>query len=77
VPKLRLAAIAVGSAASTGLYFYDYVVGLMMLAAISLGHVALEFPLNSISIRDLGAIVGRGLRHPAKAAPVVATKFGA
>jgi hypothetical protein len=73
VPKLRLAVIAVASAASTALYFYDIALGFMMVTALSLGHVVLEFPLNSISIRDLGAIVGRGLRPPAKAAPVVAS----
>jgi hypothetical protein len=73
VPKLRLAAIALASAASTALYFYDFVLGFMILTALSLSHVVLEFPLNSISIRDLGAIMGHGLRHPAKAAPVVAS----
>jgi hypothetical protein len=73
VPKARLAAIAVVSAASTGIYFYDYALGLMMLTALSLGHVALEFPLNSISIRDLGMTLGRGLRPPAPAAVAAAS----
>ncbi len=51
VPKPRLAAIAALSVAATGLYIYDYAYGFMVLLLLSLTHVLLEFPLNSISIR--------------------------
>lgn len=53
VPPRRLAAIAVLSLAATGLYFYDYAAGFMVLLLLSLIHVLLEFPLNSISLRQL------------------------
>jgi len=61
IPKPRLAAIAASSAAATGLYFYDFVLGFTVLVTLSLLHVLLEFPLNSISIRQLGAAAGQGL----------------
>lgn len=60
VPKPRLAAIALLSLAATGLYFYDYASGFMVLLLLSLLHVLLEFPLNSISMRQLGAAIGGG-----------------
>ncbi len=66
VPRPRLAVIAALSLASTALYFYDYGNGLSVLLAISLGHVLLEFPLNGLAIRQLGAAaLGRGVRHSA------------
>ena len=55
VPRVRLVAIAALSAASTGLYFYNYEIGLSVLLLISLMHVLLEFPLNAASIGQLGA----------------------
>jgi hypothetical protein len=55
IPRARLAAIAALSAASTGLYFYNYEIGLSVLLLISLMHVLLEFPLNAVSIGQLGA----------------------
>jgi len=58
VPKLRLALIAALSIAATGFYFYDYVLGFALLLSLSLTHVLLEFPLNSVSIRQLGALAG-------------------
>ena len=60
VPKARLAGIAALSLAATGLYFYNYKYGFMVLLLLSLTHVLLEFPLNSISIRQLGAAIGGG-----------------
>ena len=66
VPKRRLAAIAVLSLAATGLYLYNYVYGFFVLFLLSLMHVLLEFPLNSISIRQLGAAIGGGLLRPAR-----------
>ena len=61
MPKPRLAAVAAASAASTALYFYDYAVGFMVLLALSLLHVVLEFPLNSLSLRQLGAMSGQAV----------------
>jgi hypothetical protein len=59
VPKPRLAGIAVLSAAATGLYFYNYLYGFLVLLLLSLIHVLLEFPLNSLSIGQLGAAILR------------------
>ncbi len=59
VPRPRLIAIAALSAASTALYFYDFDVGILVLLVISLLHVLLEFPLNAISIGQLGAFAFR------------------
>lgn len=66
VPRPRLIAVAVLSAASTALYFYDYAIGIAVLLAISFGHVLLEFPLNGLTFRDLGAAaLGRSVRRSA------------
>jgi hypothetical protein len=59
MPKARMALIAAASAACTGLYFYDYALGFVVLLALSLLHVVLEFPLNTISLRQLGSIAGQ------------------
>lgn len=68
VPKARLVGIAVLSLAATGLYFYNYAYGFAVLLLLSLTHVLLEFPLNSISIRQLSATIGRAfVRSPADA----------
>jgi hypothetical protein len=53
IPKLRLAAIAGLSIGATGLYLYDYGLGLKVLFSLSLLHVVLEFPLNAIALRQL------------------------
>jgi len=58
VPKSRLALMAVLSGAATAFYFYNYVLGFALLLSLSLTHVLLEFPLNSVSIRQLGALAG-------------------
>ena len=75
VPVARLALMVGASAVSTGLYFYDYALGFTFLLALSLVHILLEFPLNSIALRELGALAGRGVmksfapRQPPTAAP--------
>jgi hypothetical protein len=58
VPKSRLALMAALSCAATAFYFYNYVLGFALLLSLSLTHVLLEFPLNSVSIRQLGALAG-------------------
>jgi hypothetical protein len=54
----RLALVAAASAASTALYFYDYAFGFTVLLALSLAHIVLEFPLNGLALRQLGAGIG-------------------
>ena len=61
----RLASIVAASAASTALYFYDYTFGFTVLLALSLIHVVLEFPLNSLALRQLGGAIGQGVRQKA------------
>jgi hypothetical protein len=53
----RLALVIAASAASTALYFYDYAFGFTVLLALSLAHIVLEFPLNSLALRQLGAAI--------------------
>jgi hypothetical protein len=65
ISKTRLASIAAASAASTALYFYDYTFGFTVLLALSLIHVVLEFPLNSLALRQLGGAIGQGVRQRA------------
>jgi hypothetical protein len=62
VPKLRLAFMIAASAVSTALYFYDYAFGFTFLLALSLVHILLEFPLNSLAVRQLGAAAQSGIR---------------
>jgi hypothetical protein len=59
----RLGLVVAASAASTALYFYDYTFGFTVLLALSLVHVVLEFPLNGLALRQLGAAVGQGVLH--------------
>ena len=61
VPKVRLAVIAALSLACTAFYFYDYLLGFGLLLGLSLTHVLLEFPLNSVSLRQLGALAGESM----------------
>jgi hypothetical protein len=56
----RLALVVAASAVSTALYFYDYALGFTVLLAFSLLHIVLEFPLNSLALRQLGAAAGSG-----------------
>jgi hypothetical protein len=62
IPRSRLLMVIAASAASTALYFYDYAFGFTFLLALSLVHILLEFPLNSLALRQLGAATGSGLR---------------
>jgi hypothetical protein len=65
IPPVRLGAIVALSAAATGLYFYDYAKGFTVLLALSLIHVVLEFPLNTLSIRQLAGAAAHGFaRQP-------------
>ena len=56
--KGRLALVVAASGVSTALYFYDYALGFTVLLAFSLVHIVLEFPLNSLALRQLGAAIG-------------------
>ena len=71
IPRARLLLVIGASAASTALYFYDYAFGFTFLLALSLVHILLEFPLNSLALRQLGAAAGQSLlrRGPVTAAP--------
>jgi hypothetical protein len=68
------------SAASTGLYFYDYALGFSVLLALSLAHVVLEFPLNALAIRQLGEAASNDLMtlmiRPRRARPRVNASSG-
>lgn len=61
MPKIRLIAVGAASAASTALYFYDYALGFIVLLMLSLLHVVLEFPLNTIALRQLGALTAQSV----------------
>jgi len=54
----RLAIVSAASGVSTALYFYDYALGFTVLLAFSLAHIVLEFPLNALALRQLGAAIG-------------------
>jgi hypothetical protein len=67
--RRRLALVVAASTASTALYFYDYAFGFTVLLALSLAHIVLEFPLNSLALRQLGAaIAGSARKAPARTA---------
>lgn len=53
MPRKRLIGVVVLSVASTAFCFYDYALGITVLLLVSLMHVLLEFPLNTIAIREL------------------------
>jgi hypothetical protein len=61
VSRGRLALVAAASATSTALYFYDYAYGFSVLLALSLAHIVLEFPLNGLALRQLGAAIGQSV----------------
>jgi hypothetical protein len=69
IPRARLALVIAASAASTALYFYNYAFGFTFLLALSLVHILLEFPLNSMALRQLGAAAAAGLLRRAGPAP--------
>jgi hypothetical protein len=61
MPRKRMIGVAVLSGASTAFCFYNYDIGITLLLVVSLMHVLLEFPLNTVAIRQLGALAfGRG-----------------
>jgi hypothetical protein len=62
IPRARLALVAAASAGSTALYFYDYAYGFTFLLALSLVHILLEFPLDALAVRQLGAALAGGIR---------------
>jgi hypothetical protein len=62
ISRARLALIVTASAGSTALYFYDYAFGFTVLLALSLIHVVLEFPLNSLALRQLGGALVQSAR---------------
>jgi hypothetical protein len=61
IPRARLLLVIAASGASTALYFYDYAFGFTFLLALSLVHILLEFPLNTLALRQLGAAAGQSL----------------
>jgi hypothetical protein len=61
IPRARLLLAIAASGASTALYFYDYTFGFTFLLALSLVHILLEFPLDSLALRQLAAAAGQGL----------------
>jgi hypothetical protein len=66
ISRGRLALIVAASATSTALYFYDYTFGFTVLLALSLVHVVLEFPLNSLALRQLGTAIGQSVAQKAR-----------
>lgn len=67
-PKWRLAAVSALGIAASGLYFYDYALGIVVLLALNTAHVVLEFPLNATSLRQLAGIAAHGM---ARRAPTI------
>jgi hypothetical protein len=57
MPRPRLIAVAVLSVAATAFCFYNYALGITVLLLVSLMHVLLEFPLDTLAIRQLTAIL--------------------
>jgi hypothetical protein len=72
----RLALVMSASGLSTALYFYDYALGFTILLAFSLAHVILEFPLNSLVLRQLGAAIGASAVRGLQRAPARVPKHG-
>ena len=62
ISRSRLALVIAASAGSTALYFYDYAFGFTFLLALSLVHILLEFPLDALALRQLGAAAASSLR---------------
>jgi hypothetical protein len=66
ISRARLTLIVAASTFSTALYFYDYTFGFTVLLALSLVHVVLEFPLNSLALRQLGTAIGQNVAQRAR-----------
>jgi hypothetical protein len=64
IPKGRLVTIGALGLSATGLYLYDFGLGITVLISLSLAHVVLEFPLNAISLRQLGIIATQAMVRP-------------
>ena len=63
MPRNRVILVAILSIAATGFCFYNYTLGITVLLVVSLAHVLLEFPLDTIAIRELsGLAFGRSAR---------------
>ena len=58
----RSVIIGIVWAASVGLYFYNYRIGIKWLFMLSLAHVILEFPLNHRSFLGIGRELGRRMK---------------
>jgi hypothetical protein len=54
IPRSRLVAIVIIWLISLGLFLYDYMLGLRWLYFLSFTHVLLEFPLNHLTMINLG-----------------------
>lgn len=68
ISKKRIVLILGAWAASIAIYAWDYSLGLMWLAILSLSHVTLEFPLNWLSFKECatrGAVLLRLRKRPA------------
>ena len=63
IPRLRLAGVAVLSAGATIFYFINYRLGFTVLLLLSLLHVLMEFPLNVLSMRELGGLASGAFRR--------------
>jgi len=66
ISRERLALVTFASAASTALYFYDYAYGFSVLLAFSLAHIVLEFPLNSMALRQLAEGIRQRIARTAR-----------
>ena len=67
MPRGRLIGVAALSVVSTAFCFYNYALGITVLLVVSLMHVLLEFPLNTIAFRELAGLA-LGRRIEARAA---------
>ncbi len=72
IPRRRLIAVVALSLAASVFYFVDYKLGFTVLLLLSLLHVLLEFPLNTLALRELGARLGGAMPRHAAAGPVAA-----
>ncbi len=57
VSKERLLTTIILGIGATSFYFINYDLGFMILFSLSMLHVMLEFPLNALSIRQLGSFM--------------------
>ena len=57
ISSTRLAVIALLYIGSIALYLYDYALGFKALLILSVMHVILEFPLNGLSVMQIGKIL--------------------